>query len=264
MHQAARCAVLAAVLLATGCAQPRLLGRATEPEPGVVAATEAAGFELAVDDVIYRNGPGSWARNARWDEYALTLANTGDAPVQVERIALVDSLGDATEPAHARRALVKGTKRSLAKHRRLGFDVAAGAPPVGAIAGGVALVYGGAGVTTSVAASSFMSGTTASSSALAAGAGIALGGVALVGYGVYQLVQNGRIDDAIAARALTPTIALAPGETVRGSAFFPMVPAPASIEVTLRDAGGGRRVVNVPLSAPLAALHLRAPAPDRQ
>jgi hypothetical protein len=52
-----------------------------------------ATLEANLASVITDGGPGSWKREAFWDEYVVTLHNTGEQPLQVASVTLVDFAG---------------------------------------------------------------------------------------------------------------------------------------------------------------------------
>ena len=47
---------------------------------------------LLLDWVIVRGGPGTWAKNADWDEYLLRIQNNHAEPISVTSIAVYDSM----------------------------------------------------------------------------------------------------------------------------------------------------------------------------
>src|SRR5262245_45673203 len=40
--------------------------------------------------VIVRDGPGTWAQKANWDEYLLEVRNVSSHPVQLDQVAVID------------------------------------------------------------------------------------------------------------------------------------------------------------------------------
>ena len=106
-----RCALapLAIVLFAqTGCVSSGYkLARKNGPPPAPLNLTPAPAAdpapakpepEITLDHVIYFQGPGSWKRDAYWDEYVLTLANHGTTTITVDSATLTDFQGVGTAP----------------------------------------------------------------------------------------------------------------------------------------------------------------------
>ena len=51
-----------------------------------LAASGDARIAASLDWVIVRDGPGTWAKNADWDEYLVTLRNDSAEPVTVTAV----------------------------------------------------------------------------------------------------------------------------------------------------------------------------------
>ena len=86
------CLLIVAIALG-GCAGSRVLGEAKAVElqhPLAVAANERVAATL--DWVVIKDGPGTWASNAFWDEYRFRIANVTDVPISISQIQVIDSL----------------------------------------------------------------------------------------------------------------------------------------------------------------------------
>jgi hypothetical protein len=92
-------AFLLSVTLVAGCGGTKVL-KETQPiqttQP--LAAISDQRVEATLDWVIVRDGPGTWAKNADWDEYLLRVSNRSDQPIIVTQLAVVDSLDTRIEP----------------------------------------------------------------------------------------------------------------------------------------------------------------------
>src|SRR4051812_11085465 len=64
------------------------------------AAADAPAPALAatLHTVIVYQGPGSWKREAYWDEYVVTVVNRSDKPVTIESASLTDFQGQTSAP----------------------------------------------------------------------------------------------------------------------------------------------------------------------
>ncbi|HXV39897.1 MAG TPA: hypothetical protein VD701_02905 [Steroidobacteraceae bacterium] len=261
IHSLRLTALAVGVMLAlSGCGGTRVLKAPLAGEQATGATAAREGVTVSVQGLIYRDGPGSWARDAYWDEYQVRVDNAASVAIEIERVVLVDALDHEVMASSDRRSLARGTKQNLRRYRDAGIKVSPGAPPAGSVLAGSALLAGGA-ATLSSAASAGAMGMSGAGSFAAAGAGVALGGIALVGAGVHRAVQNDRVQDALTARAWTADTVAASGR-IEGSVFFPLVPAPRSLVVYYRVADATTRAIEVPLPS-LGSLH-RGPATARQ
>lgn len=101
-----------------------------EPEPMAVAQPLATvsdeNLSVTLDWVIFRDGPGTWARNVDWDEYLIRVHNSGDDSIQLTNITVIDSLGTPTEVGVSRKKLVKASKKTKKRYKGQGLEVKAG------------------------------------------------------------------------------------------------------------------------------------------
>ncbi len=99
---------LSAVLLSAGCVSskyksagkdlrsPVALNLTAAPAPH--DAGQSPAIEVLVHSLIAFHGPGSWKRDAYWDEYALTIRNCSPTTLTVDSAALTDFQTLATSP----------------------------------------------------------------------------------------------------------------------------------------------------------------------
>ena len=236
-----------------GCGGTKVLKAPLAGEQVTTTVAVHDGVAVSVEGLIYRDGPGSWARKAYWDEYQVRVANAAGETIEIERVVLVDALDHEVAASSDRRSLQKGTKENLRRYKDAGIKVAPGAPPGGTMLAGGALVVGGV-ATLSSATTAGLAGMGGAGSVAAAGAGVVLGGAVLIGKGVNRAIQNNRIQDALTERAWTGD-SVAASSRLEGSVFFPLVPAPRSLVVYYRDADAKTHAVEVPLPPELASLH---------
>lgn len=220
--------MLALALVLTGCGGTKIL---KEPELLVVteplsSASDPA-FSGTLDWVIFRDGPGTWARNVDWDEYLIRVENLSDEPLQILNIIVVDSLDTPIVPRHSRKQLVKGSKETKRRYKGYGLQIKAG---VGA---GTLLA---AGAVTAATVASAGAAVVYGSSAVAAGVatGLLLVPVLAVG-GVVRGVNNSKVNTQIEARQTLLPIALQAGEEKHLNIFFPLSPSPQRIEFSYAD-----------------------------
>jgi len=197
--------------------------------------------------LISYGGPGSWKREALWDEYVVTLENHGERPLTVESATLADSSGVPYAAGSNPWALEKQSKMLEKQYRDHGQAFMRAAGP------GVLIVGVGA-ATVSAAASGgvFIS-------AGVAGAAVATV-VVLPVYYIAVLGINHHNKKAVMTefnrRRLPLPVTLAPGETRTGSVFYPMVRSPGSLTLYWsNDPGGATAMLSLEF---LRALHVPA------
>ncbi len=241
----------------TGCVSTRYkLAKKETIRPALaydITATPSE-VEATVNTAIVFQGPGSWKRDAYWDEYVLTLVNRGDRTLTVETAALTGLAGTSAMSGVNPWALEKQSRTLADQGFGLTKDVAV------QIGGGVAYVVAGTGVGAGVGA--LVWGTTGLVPGTALG--ILTGMIAVpafIGGSIYANVHSRHgIEREFARRRLLLPLALAPGQTTQGSLFFPITPGPQRLALHCAVSGAEPRDVFLNL-APLAGLHLQSASP---
>jgi hypothetical protein len=241
------------VLALAGCGGGTKLLKEPVPLPEAVSLENAMDrtLEVTLDWVIVRDGPGTWAKNADWDEYRLRVANLSGGTVRIAGIAIVDSL-DFQQDANAdRKQLVKASRAATNRYKGEGLTVKAGI-------GGGALMMAAGVATYSVAASA---ATAAAMAGSTAAAGTALAGVfiapVLVTGGIMRSANSRRVGKEIALRQTDFPFALAPGNSEQVTAFFPLAPSPKCVVLSYVDATGEHQLI-LDTSEVLDGLHIKA------
>ena len=243
-----RSSILLLLLGLAACGGTKIL---KAPEPMVVAQPLATASDenlsVTLDWVIFRDGPGTWAKNVDWDEYLIRVQNLGDDSIQLTNITVIDSLGTQIQPRDNRKDLVKGTKETKRRYKGEGLKVKAGLS--GAALAGTGLV---------LAASSSGLGAAAmyGSSAMAAGAlgGLLLAPALAVG-GIVRGVNNSKVNNQIESRQTLLPITLQKDEEKNLDIFFPLSPSPRQIQLTYVDTQGEHTLI-IDTQAALEGLHL--------
>lgn len=241
---------LSAGLLFTGCVTSKKYRLAKDDTPpaqpyGWTAAAPSADLTLAT--LIVFKGPGSWKREARWDEYVVRLTNRGDQPLVIDSAVLVDLLGQPQTPGDDPWKLEKLSRSNWDKYGKTGLKLLAGA--------GAVVVYVGA--VSAVATSSLLSAGGAAGGGAAVLAVIPI--VALVDIGVVAVMNHNNkvaVKTEFDRRRIGLPLTIAPGAIAEGSFFFPMTPGPKRLIVKGRSGGTPVELV-LDLKA-LAGLHLEA------
>ncbi|HEV7610578.1 MAG TPA: hypothetical protein VGO37_01735 [Steroidobacteraceae bacterium] len=217
----------AAASLLMGCVSPKYKAARNAPpaRPLDVRFPAQAPLDATLNTLITFGGPGSWKREAFWDEYVVSLHNEGDQPVQVASVTLVDYAGIPRSAGDDPWALERQSKDLEKRYRDAGMTFARMAGPR---------------VLAATAEPAVM--TTAGVGSAGAAAAAATTAVALPVYGLTVLGINSHNKSAIKAefnrRRLPLPLRLGPGETRTGSLFFPMVPNPRSLALDWTSESG--------------------------
>jgi len=199
---------------------------------------------MVLDTIITYNGPGSWKREALWDEYVVTISNQGTQPLTVASAALTDFAGTIHASGLGMQSLEKQSTALEQKYLDAGVAFARDAGPAAVTLGGGVRLVGAAGVYTG------------------AGAGMAViaAGVPMPGLYTRKIVSLNKVYfvGEFEQRRLALPLTLAPGEARVGSLFFPMVPNPRALSLhwSSGTTSGG---LTLPLDS-VQGLHVQAPA----
>ena len=115
------------VLLLFGCASTKVLDEPTlPPEGNPLAVARDQTTTATLDWVIVRNGPGTWSKNADWDQYLLRIENQSNAALVLDETFLEDSTGTKVYPELGRQALRTGSKQVAKRYKDAEVRVKAG------------------------------------------------------------------------------------------------------------------------------------------
>jgi len=248
---------LAVVLaLVSGCGGTRIR---EEPVPLQIQkpliSTGDEHLHVDLDWIIVRDGPGSWAKAADWDEYLVAVQNVGDEPLEVAAVAVYDSSGYRLDTDDNRKKLQHGSQKTVRRYRDLGIAVEAGWGSAGnTILLGSAVTVGG--VVTVV--ESMWTGSAAAVNAGAA-AGLLIG-PAIVTLGVVQVLRNKKVAREIKHRQTRLPVLLAPQEAAVMDLFFPLAPSPRFMALDYRTGGKALRL-DVDTRMALSGLHIQQEQP---
>lgn len=240
---------LFALLLCSGCVTSkkyRLAKTDTPPAKILGWSATSADLDARLDTVIVFKGPGSWKREARWDEYVVTLSNPGSQPIVIEKVVLIDILGEPQRPGTDPWKLEKLSYTNWDRYGKTGLKLLAGA--------GVVAVYVGA--TSAAVMGAAMSGGAAGGAGLAAATFIPV--VALIDIGVVAVMNHDlrhKVEAEFSKRRLNEQQQIAPGQHISGSYFFPMTPSPKRLIISGHKGDAPVEIV-IDLQG-LADLHLK-------
>jgi len=253
------CLLLPLALVTLGlsaCGGGTRLIKNAPPPPQVSTPLAAARDDSLSADlkwVIVRDGPGTWARNADWDEYLVEVRNVSAAPIQLTGVTLLDSMDQSNSASASRGALVEASRENARRYKDSGLRIAAGRGR------GIALVAGGAGATTAgvgLAYASLWGG--AGTGTLAAASGLILAGPALVTVAIVRGVRKGAVTKRIKERSTRFPASIDAGQSLSLDVFFPLSPAPRRIDIHYTDAHGAH-ILSTDTSKALDGLHFEVP-----
>ena len=193
-------------------------------EPLTTASDQT--LEANLEWVIVRDGPGTWAKNADWDEYILKVRNTNGDLIQITAIAIYDSLGTGLYSMADRKSLVKESRQTARRYRNEGVEVKAGLGGTTMLAAGGTALFAGQAVGYAV-----LSGSAGTGAAGAAIGALAIAPILTVS-GVVRSVNNNRVSREIGKRHTVLPARIWPDEQKDLHVFFPLAPSPTHIELT--------------------------------
>ena len=241
-------AVLVLTLL-SACAYHKKLDKPVPLQPaGTIATAADERLSVSLDAIIVRDGPGSWSKNADWDEYLLHAHTTSAEPVEITRIVVVDSLGKRRKPSAIRGDLQSASKETARRYKDANLEVTAGY-------GGAGLAVAGYAVGGASAAVGLATLGTSGAAAGAAVAGAVLVAPVLMTAGIVVGVQEIRVQNEIRRRSTVFPAQVAAEQELPLDVFFPIAPAPERVEVTYRNTSS-EHVLVIDTKAALAGLHL--------
>lgn len=241
-------------VLITGCGGSKVLKEAVPVasiEPLAYAADGS--LEVSLDLVVVRDGPGTWAKNADWDEYRLRVSNFRGTSVEVKGIVVHDLTGTPVMSSNHRKTLVKESKAVAERYNDQGVVVVSGIGTAGVVAG--------AAVTTTVALTTAVAAPMAGGAAVV-GAGVLFAPVLITG-GVIKGVNNGKVSREIEARSTNLPFSVRNGEIAELTAFFPLTVSPTRVELIYLEEGQEKSIF-IDTAEQLAGLHIGEGKPKKK
>jgi hypothetical protein len=243
-------AVLAACQLSACVSQKyKRADKKTPPAQALNVKFPPSTLDAALYTEISDGSPGSWKREAFWDEYVVVLHNQGEQALQVSAVVLTDYAGASRAPGDDPWALERESKTLERRYREAGIAFARVAAPRAIVTAAEPGVVASAGVGSAGAA------------AAATATAVALPVYGLTVFGI-NMHHKADIRKEFERRRLRLPSTLSPGESRTGSFFFPMVPNPRALSVKW-SGGSGDGDLTLPLDF-LEGLHVRASQDDRE
>jgi hypothetical protein len=206
-------------------------------------------LEASLLTLVTYHGPGSWKREALWDEYVVALHNGSERPIAVGSATLTDSAGIVAAAGVDPWALEKQSRVLEKRYRTEGEAFVRAAGPGALIVGAGAAA---AAATTTAGAWTFVAPA-------AVGASLAALTILPVYYGTVVIIDHHnkqRVMTEFTRRRLPLPLTLAPGETRIGSLFYPMIRSPGALVLRCSTESGSPETA-LPLDF-LSGLHVPA------
>lgn len=235
--------LLLAILPLTGCVNVkyRAAPKSTPAATALNLSVMKPPVEAVLHTVVVFHGPGSWKRDAYWDEYVVSLTNRGGTPLVLEMASLTDFTGTSSAASDNPWLL---ESQSRTREAELKAKVKNVVVQVGSGYVGVSLAATGA-----LAVGGFLGGVIALPAYVA-------------GHIYVNVHSREKIQDEFTRRRLALPATIAPGATVQGSFFFRISPSPRHLSMLFQQDGAYDKVL-LDLTT-LAGLHLAGPdQPDR-
>ena len=217
----------AALCLAAACVSPKYkrADKSTPPIQPLNVQFPSSTLDTSLYSQISDGGPGSWKREAFWDEYVLIMHNEGNQALNVASATLTDYAGAVRPAGSDPWALERESKTLEKRYREAGIGFARMAAPRMLVSAAEPGVVASAGI-----------GTTGAAAAAAVTAvALPLYGAAILGINMHN---KAAIKKEFNRRCVPLPLTLGPGETRTGSFFFPMVPNPRALTVRWTSSDG--------------------------
>ena len=207
---------------------------------------------VALDWIVVRDGPGTWATNANWDQYIFRIENLSGSTVSITNVHLVDLMGRKVTMLADRKELLAASKSTVNQYKDIELKVQEGAGS----ATMTAAVVGG----TVVGGTAALMGSIGTMLGVGGGAALTTGGLIVVAAApvilLSQMSARGAVDRKIKALHSKLPQGITQGKSQRFDLFFPISPSPQKVVVEYVDAAGLNTSIELDTSVGLNGLHL--------
>ena len=215
------------VCLLTACVSPKYQRavKSTPPIQPLNVKFPPSTLDSSLYSEISDGGPGSWKREAFWDEYVMIMHNDGDQALNITSATLMDYENAVRSAGSDPWALERESKTLEKRYRDAGIAFSRMAAPRIIASAAEPTVVASAGIGTAGAA------TAATLTAVA----LPVYGVTIFGINMHN---KAAIKKEFNRRRVPLPLMLGPGESRAGSFFFPMVPNPQALTVRWTSSAG--------------------------
>ena len=220
-------------------------------------------ISVDIDWIIVKDGPGSWAKNAYWDEYLFSIHNLLSQPLFISEVAVYDSKGHRILPLSNRKKLVKGSKKTIRRYKEFDIDVTPGSGSGQLLALGGAVTVTAAGVVYTVTSTGgpYVFGSAGMAKAAAVGAGIVIAAPIVGVAAIVQASNNSQVNEEIKHRQTKLPIKVDADTSLKMSLFYPIAPSPSHVIVNYEIADTSHQL-RIDTLQELMGLHLNTVSAD--
>ena len=240
----------------TACGGTKLLN---EPQPidlsNPLVTANNEFISVSLLGVILRDGPGTWARNADWDEYLLVITNLSDSDIEVSEINLTDLLGIVLKTNSERKELVSQSRDQVDRYDDSDLAITSGIGAGTILTAGGAIAVVGTAAAISVAPAAALGGAATIGMAPAMVAGAVLLSPVFAVAGLRRLSNVSKVSRVIEERSAVFPLKIKSGEEVLIDVFYPLAPSPRQLEIKYSTTQGNREF-KLPTQDVLPNLHL--------
>jgi hypothetical protein len=217
----------AALSIMTACVSPKYkrADNQTPPVQPLNVKFPSSMLDTSLYTVISDGGPGSWKREAFWDEYVISMHNDGERVLTIADATVTDYAGAVRAAGTDPWALERESKTLEKRYREAGIAFARIAAPRVIVSAAEPGVVASAGIGASGAAAA----------ATATAVALPVYGATVFGINMHN---KAAIKKEFNRRRIPLPLTLGPGETRTGSFFFPMVPNPQSLTLRWTSSAG--------------------------
>jgi hypothetical protein len=213
--------------LVTACVSPKYQRavKSTPPIQPLNVKFPPSTLDSSLYSEISDGGPGSWKREAFWDEYVMIMHNNGEQALNIASATLMDYAGQVRPAGSDPWALERESKTLEKRYKDAGIAFSRMAAP---------RVIASAAEPT-VAASAGIGAAGAATAATLTAVALPVYGATVFGINMHN---KAAIKKEFNRRRVPLPLTLGPGETRTGSFFFPMVPNPQALTVRWTSSAG--------------------------
>lgn len=233
--------IFAILVMVTGCGGTKLL---TESQPidlsAPILTANNESIRVNLLGVIVRDSPGTWARNADWDEYLLVITNLTDSDIEINEINLTDLLGIVLQTNSDRKELVSLSRDAVDRYDDSDLKITSGIGAGTILTAGGAIAVVGTAAAVSVAPAAALGGAATIGMAPAMVAGAILLSPVFAVAGLKRLSNESKVSQVIEERSTDFPLAISSGEEALIDLFYPLAPAPQQLEIKYETTEGNR------------------------
>jgi len=219
-------------LLVSACVGPRINKKNVNLDSTVfptIAQSSDGRVKVTLNKILVKNSPGSWAKDAKWDEYIFHIENLTDTEIKIKNIMIYDALNDNTSPLTTRKHLNQATSLTKSKFKKSGIKIKWGAGSTNILAESITATAIGSGVAAGVAGTGAV--TTGAGTLTAAGGAVFIAVPAIAIGGIMKLVNNSKISKQIKKRQTSLPYIIYGKQTPIIDLFYSGIPGPQKIKV---------------------------------